>query len=244
MHGNRPPARVFAPPKVRRVRGRAPKSDRGLPFMGGMIKAMHRVRVAAVIGGPIGLLACASLAVEERFEAHVPPVDHRTVVVVDESPPTLANPQDVALYAAAAPPGFGFEEGELRVRLGYGHRVLGRVELWLDEGLCDHRETSVLAPSALRAKLRELAHRRGATAVVFVEQVPSVTAGSDCARVEAMGPDAQRKPWMSGWAVRLEAPQWAQDRLDAEAREAAMEVPPPLDAGVPMVDAGEAASAP
>lgn len=187
----------------------------------------------------VGLLACARLAMHERFEVYVASGGDNRVFHVETRPARVRSSAEVEIFERTAPGGFWFEDGVLRVRLGYRHLVLGRVELWVGDGLCDRLAAPVLGQDGVRARLQRIAYGRGATALVHVEFRADVGTGSDCDRLRRGGLQLQKRPWVSAWAVRLEAPDWAQASVDADApADAAVDPASVADAGVAIGNAG------
>lgn len=119
---------------------------------------------------------------------------------------------DVALFVDGAPEGFAWIAGRPEVQTGYGHALLGRLELRLDPGQCLPTKAGALSQAPVFSKLREQAHYFGANAVIYIQTYALNEGASDCERLKSAniktgGAGATQPPWASGFLVRLEPPQ-------------------------------------
>lgn len=141
--------------------------------------------------------ACTALQLGSHFTAAPGPVGPGH----DVERPASA---EVAVFVGSAPDGFDWVAGEPEVQVGYRHRLLGRIDLRVDRGLCDGGDGGVLGPVAVFQALRQRARSVGADAVIYVDTQAHDLPRSDCARLARTGASAHERPWATGWAVLLE----------------------------------------
>lgn len=83
--------------------------------------------------------------------------------------PTVRGPQDVLLFRQNGPRGFTLRENELSVEPGYGHRILGAIEVRYDRGACSNVENYQSPAIELERLVRARAFAAGANAVIYYQ---------------------------------------------------------------------------
>lgn len=156
--------------------------------------------VPAVSLWALGLWACSALHLKERFVA-----DGEVIEVLEEGPEQSKEP--VRVFLRSAPEGFDFIAGRPVVQPGYHHRLLGRVDLWVDRGVCDGADGGHLSRETVLARLRARAHQEGGDALVYVDTRAEAGYQNDCERIEAVGDSLFDRPWAEAWVARLEPAQ-------------------------------------
>ncbi|MDD9943128.1 MAG: hypothetical protein OXU20_18950 [Myxococcales bacterium] len=163
--------------------------------------------LALLLLGLLVAAACSTLGLRETFVASGDVIELTSA----EAERPAGEPQEkgqaerVRLFLRSAPDGFELISGEPAVQVGYGHRIVGRVDLHLGRGACDPGQAHNLAREAVLRKLRDRARVEGGDAVIFIDTRAEDVWMSDCDRLDQVGPEvAHHGPWASGWVVRLE----------------------------------------
>ncbi len=85
--------------------------------------------------------------------------------------------EDVKIFYGNSPDGFSLKENELKVEDGFGHRILGTVEIRYKDGTCHKNDQFSEKPrSDFFRLMRQRAFEKGASALIYVS---SELAGDD-----------------------------------------------------------------